>query len=388
MSKASQDSLSPQDLARYSRHLALPEIGTAGQQKLADAAVLIVGLGGLGGPAALYLAAAGVGRLGLAEFDSVELSNLQRQILYSEADIGQPKLESAVKRLQEANSQTELNMHPDGITVDNALDILLQYDVVIDASDNFPTRYLVNDAAFLAKRPVIYGSLSKFEGQVSVFASHSHGPCYRCLFPEIPETGAVPNCTEVGVLGALCGLVGSFQAMEAIKYVVGIGQPLIERLLVIEALDMAVRQVQIKRDPDCPLCGTQARITDLREGHYAASCSSRPAQAEADCPLEVDVDQAKELLKSTSPPYLLDVREAFEVAICQISGSRHIPMDKLAEHYASLPEDRPILVYCHHGFRSFQAAHYLRKRGLSQASSLSGGIDQWAIRHNPDMERY
>ncbi|MGE9296597.1 MAG: HesA/MoeB/ThiF family protein, partial [Puniceicoccales bacterium] len=310
-------SLSPDQISRYSRHVRLPQVGLDGQEKLANAKVLIIGLGGLGSPASLYLAAAGVGTLGLADFDTVEPHNLQRQILHGDADAGRTKLDSGIDALSAINPHVTLNRHPEGITTDNAVELIAQYDIVVDGSDNFPTRYLVNDAAFLAKRPLVYGSIFQFEGQVSLFEPAAGGPCYRCLFPQMPEPGTVPNCEEAGVFGALCGVVGSFQAMEAIKRILGIGEGLLGRLLVVDALAQRQSTLKLKPDPDCPLCGAKPGITEIRPENYEWACDPAPTPAE-EVPMEISVQEAQQQLQSSTPPALLDVREDFEVAICQI----------------------------------------------------------------------
>ena len=384
----------PTDIGRYHRQIILPGIGEEGQKKLGAARVLIIGAGGLGSAAGLYLATAGVGTLGIAEFDRVEESNLHRQILYDYKDIGQLKLDRACQRLQAIDPKLNLERHPKGIQLDNALDILHHYDVVIDGSDNFPTRYLVNDATVLAKKPLVYGSISQFEGQVSLFSANQNCPCYRCLFPEMPEPGSIPNCAEAGVLGALCGVVGSLQAMEALKYLLGLGQTLATKLLTINALTMEFRSLAIKRDPECPICANQPCFNDLNPANYIhphsnLSCqTSSTTNAMNDSPIEIDVEQAKAWLESEQPPLLVDVREDNEVAICQIPESIHLPLGSLGERWQELPRDRQLLVYCHHGQRSLRATRFLRDRGLDQVTSLAGGIHQWALKWAPDMNRY
>lgn len=380
-------SLSPEQISRYSRHVRLPQVGLEGQEKLARARVLIIGLGGLGSPASLYLAAAGVGALGLAEFDDVEPHNLQRQILHGDADTGRPKLDSGIASLRAINPDIELIPHPTGITADNAVDLIRQYDLVLDGSDNFPTRYLVNDAAYFAGRPLVYGSIFQFEGQASLFEPAAGGPCYRCLFPQMPEPGTVPNCEEAGVFGALCGMVGSCQAMEAIKRIVGIGESLRGRLLVMDALSQRHRTLKLKPDPACPLCGDAPSITSIRAENYVWSCAT-PEEAAQEATMEINVHQAQAQLQAEPRPALLDVREDYEVAVCKIDGARVIPLGELPMRWQELDAQQPLLVYCHHGMRSLRATEFLRAKGIEGAVSIQGGIDAWAREIEPGMARY
>ncbi len=391
--------LTPEQLARYSRHIVLAEVGLPGQQKLAEARVLVIGMGGLGSPAALYLAAAGIGTLGLADFDMVQEHNLQRQILHTTESISASKTGSARERLHALNPHVTLREHPEGVTCENALALFSQYDLVVDGSDNFPTRYLVNDAAFFARKPLVYGSIFQFEGQVAIFDSAAGAPCYRCLFPQMPAPGTVPNCEEAGVFGALCGVIGSMQAMETIKYLLGIGEPLLGRLLTIDALTMRHHPISLKKDPQCPLCGTAPTINCLMPENYEFSCrdepeNDSPAQHKTDAdgdnerPEEIGLDEAKALLDADSRPFLLDVREPHEVAICKIEGGINIPLAQLPQNLESLPRDEPILVHCHHGGRSMKAVKLLRSRGFAQAINIKGGIHAWAERFAPDMPRY
>ena len=317
--------LSPAELARYSRHILLPGVGIEGQRKLAAARVLVVGAGGLGSPAALYLAAAGIGTIGIADFDKVEAHNLQRQILHDTPSVGRPKVESAAARLASLNPHIRVVPHPEGVTAANALALFSGYDIVVDGTDNFPTRYLNNDAAVLARRPLVYGSIFQFEGQVSVFDPARGAPCYRCLFPEPPPPGSVPNCGEAGVLGALCGTIGSLQALETIKLLLGIGEPLHGRLVAFDALSGRFRTIALRRDPACPLCGTAPSIRELRAETYVFGCATPPATAATDAagaadpvPREVDVATARDLL-ARGEAELLDVREPYEHAICRIA---------------------------------------------------------------------
>lgn len=397
--KGPQDpSLSPAELARYSRHILLDEIGVAGQQKLKNAKALVIGAGGLGSPVALYLAAAGVGTLGLADFDKVELHNLQRQILHGQSDLGRPKILSAQQTLQEINPHTHLRLHPEGVQPHNAVELFSQYDIVIDGTDNFATRYLNNDAAYFAAKPLVYGSIFKFEGQASFFHPAAGGPCYRCLFPEPPPPGTVPNCGEAGVIGALCGIVGSIQAMEAIKFITGTGEPLLGRLLCVDTLSMRFRSLNLKRDPHCPLCSQHAKITAIDPVTYADNCPTNSNntstntvhhedQTMSDLPLEIDVHATRELL-AQSDTLLLDVREAYERDICQIPNALHIPMGEIPARLAELPRDKRILVHCHHGGRSMRVVQFLRANGLARSANVAGGIDSWATAIDPSMQRY
>ena len=389
--------LTPEQLARYSRQIVLAEVGLEGQQKLTEARVLVVGMGGLGSPAALYLTSAGIGTLGLADFDIVQEHNLQRQILHITESVSALKTSSARERLHALNPHVTLLEHTEGVTCENALDLFSQYDLVVDGSDNFPTRYLVNDAAFFARKPLVYGSIFQFEGQVAIFDAGVGAPCYRCLFPEIPAPGAVPNCEEAGVFGALCGVIGSMQAMETIKYLLGIGEPLLGRLLTVDALTMRCTPINLRKDPQCPLCGTAPTIKVLAPENYEFSChieteKESTAQHKIDAgdgwPEEIDIDEAKKLLDADPRPFLLDVREIHEVAICKIDGGVNIPLAQLPQRLESLPREGPILVHCHHGGRSMQAVRLLRSRGFSQAVNMTGGIHAWAERIAPDMPRY
>lgn len=383
--------LSPQELSRYSRHIRLEEIGIDGQRKLAAARALVVGMGGLGSPAALYLAAAGVGTIGLADLDRVEEHNLQRQIVHETSTVGQAKVESAAHRLAALNPQVRIRIHPDGVTPANAVDLFSGYDVVVDGSDNFPTRYLCTDAAFFARRPLVHGSIFKFEGQVAVFDPGAGGPCYRCLFPE-PPPGGVLNCGEAGVLGALCGVIGSLQATETIKYLLRIGESLCGRLLVFDALTAQFRTLNVPRDPDCPLCGRHPRIRRIDPAAYAFSCAApaaAPSPEPAGMPSEVSVEEARQFLEAgTESAILLDVRESFEIQICRVDGSRHIAMREVAARLGELPRGQRILVLCHHGNRSRQVADFLRAQGFQAASNVAGGIAAWAERIDPTMRRY
>lgn len=389
--------LSSEETARYSRHILLPEIGLEGQERLKAASVLVIGAGGLGSPAALYLAAAGVGTIGLADFDRVEAHNLQRQILHGTADVGAPKTASGRRRLGDINPHVTVHEHTDGIRPEKAVELFSGYDLIVDGSDNFPTRYLNTDAAFLAKRPLVYGSIFKFEGQVTVFDPHGGTPCYRCLFPEPPPPGSVPNCGEAGVLGALCGVIGSLQAMEAIKRLAGIAGGLGGRLLVVDALEMQFRALKLRKDPECLLCGRAPTIQSIDPERYAEGCApinhaDVPGHASAATngepyPLELDAAAAARLAE-TGAARVLDVREPFELQICQVRGATHIPMGQIPQRLDEVPRDAHVLVMCHHGGRSARVMQYLRQNGFDKVTNIAGGIDAWARQVEPAMQRY
>ena len=382
--------LSPAELARYSRHILLDELGVAGQQKIAAARVLIIGAGGLGSPAALYLAAAGVGTLGIADFDRVENHNLQRQLLHDDSTVGELKVTSAARRLRSTNPFITVIEHPEGVTVANALTLFAAYDIIIDGTDNFSTRYLNNDAAALTRRPLVYGSIYRFEGQVSVFDPAQGGPCYRCLFPEPPAAGTVPNCGEAGVLGALCGVIGSLQALEAVKLVTGIGEPLRGRLLTYDALGQNFSTLKIPRDPACRLCGAEAVITTLDPARYDFSCAPAPLLMTPDSvPLELTVEESHRLLNTAaSDTHLIDVREPFEFEICAIPGAEPIPMRQIPERLGDLPREKHLLIHCHHGGRSLRVTEYLRAQRFPRVSNVAGGIEAWAEQIDPTLRRY
>jgi len=383
--------LSSEELARYSRHILLDEIGVSGQEALKRSKALVIGAGGLGSPAAMYLAAAGVGRIGIADFDKVELHNLQRQLLHGTGDVDRDKTLSAQERLHDINPNIDIEIHATGITPENATNLFSQYDVIVDGSDNFSTRYLNNDASFLAGKPLIYGSIFKFEGQVSIFNNADKSPCYRCLFPDPPPPGAVPNCGEAGVLGALCGIVGSMQALEAIKLLAGFGQSLAGSLLVVDTLSMRTRKLNIKKDPHCPLCGASPKINDIREEIYEFSCETEPdlmTDTFDSYPLEIDVAEAKRILDEGPSTSLLDVREPYECAIGSIKGSTNIPMNTIPQHLDNLSKEGPLLIYCHHGGRSMQVTQFLRQNGFENAINVAGGIDAWAVEIDPSIQRY
>jgi molybdopterin/thiamine biosynthesis adenylyltransferase/rhodanese-related sulfurtransferase len=382
--------LSPAELARYSRHILLPEVGVDGQARLASSSALVIGAGGLGSPIALYLAAAGVGTIGIAEFDRVEEHNLQRQILHDTQSVGAAKAHSARDRIAALNPHVQVVLHESGVGPANAEAMFRGYDVIVDGTDNFPTRYLNNDAAFFAGKPLVYGSIFQFEGQVSVFDPAGGAPCYRCLFPEPPPPGSVPNCGEAGVLGALCGVIGSLQAMEAIKLLARIGEPLRGRLMVFDALATEFRTLKLRKDPECPLCGAHPRITSIEPSRYEQGCAPSPAAAvdDGEIPIEVDVHEAARLTGNGAGAVMLDVREPFEHAIGSVAGSMLVPMRRVPEALDDLPADKPILVICHTGVRSLRVAEFLRARGFDRAASVARGIEEWSREIDPTIPRY
>jgi molybdopterin/thiamine biosynthesis adenylyltransferase/rhodanese-related sulfurtransferase len=376
-------SLSSSELIRYARHLTLPEVGLPGQERLRSARVLLVGAGGLGSPAALYLAAAGVGTIGIVDADAVELSNLQRQVLHGQATLGMPKAESTRRRLGDLNPHVRVEAHPVRLTSGNALELLGRYDLTVDGSDNFPTRYLVNDASVLLGKPYVYGSIFRFDGQVSVFAA-ADGPCYRCLFADPPPPDLVPNCADAGVLGVLPGIVGSLQAAEAIKLILGIGAPLISRLLLLDVLRGRFRELELRRDPSCPACGENPSVRELID--YEAFCGVRAEAGPIGA--EITADELDRRLSSAGPGIVvLDVREPWEWEIAHIAGSRHFPLGELPERISELDGDAEIVTLCHRGLRSLTAQRLLQGAGF-RARSLAGGIDAWAERVDPGMARY
>ena len=380
---AAGSSLSHGELLRYSRHLLLPEIGVQGQERLKAARVLLVGAGGLGSPAALYLAAAGVGTLGLVAFDAVDVTNLQRQIMHGTSGVGRPKLESASERLGDLNPHVRVEGHAVRLTSANALDIVRDYDVVIDGSDNFPTRYLVNDACVLLGKPLVYGSIFRFDGQASVFDAR-HGPCYRCLYPEPPPPGLVPSCAEGGVLGVLPGIIGSIQALEAIKLVTGAGESLIGRLLLVDALRIRFRELTLRKDPECPVCGVNPTVRELID--YEAFCGIGASATDHGATLSVQA--LAEELEGEAPPQVVDVREPHELAIAALPGATHIPLGELPGRLGELDSRRSIVTVCHRGVRSLRAAEILGAAGFARVRSLEGGIDAWAAERDPEMARY
>ena len=378
--------LSNEEILRYGRHLIMPEVGMDGQKRLKSARVLLVGTGGLGSPLGMYLAAAGVGTLGLVDFDVVDYSNLQRQIIHGTKDVGRPKLASARDRILDINPHTRVELHETTLTSENALDIVRAYDLVIDGTDNFPTRYLVNDACVLLGKPNVYGSIFRFEGQASVFWAEK-GPCYRCLYPEPPPPGMVPSCAEGGVLGILPGIIGCIQANEGVKLIMGIGEPLFGRLVLFDALKMKFRELRLRKDPECPICGEHPTIRELVD--YNEFCGipqhEEPAPAAAG---DLSPRELAERLKNGDRPFILDVRNPEEWAITRLEGAALIPLPELGTRYTELPVDREIVVYCRSGGRSGQAAEFLRSKGYRGVRNLLGGTLRWADDVDPTMPKY
>ncbi|HOX59621.1 MAG TPA: molybdopterin-synthase adenylyltransferase MoeB [Candidatus Paceibacterota bacterium] len=376
------------DIRRYSRQLSLPEVGLEGQRKIRAASVLCIGAGGLGSPIAVYLAAAGIGKLGIVDFDAVELSNLHRQVLHGTADVGRPKTQSAQDALRRLNPNVEVALHNTRLTSENALDIIRPYDIVVDGTDNFPTRYLANDACVLLGKPNVYGSVFRFEGQASLFAPHLGGPCYRCLYPEPPPPGTVPSCAEGGVLGVLPGIIGLIQATEILKLVLGRGTSLLNRLLLFDALDMRFRELKLRRDPQCPLCGDKPVITQLID--YQVFCGAQPISDPATMhPDEVTVHDLKRALDNPQLGIrVLDVREPDEYQIARISGAHLFPLSKLSERLAELNPNQAYYLHCKGGGRSLQALQFLREHGFQQLKSVKGGITAWSEQIDPTVPKY
>lgn len=356
-----------------------------GQRRLKESSVLLIGTGGLGSPAALYLAAAGVGRIGLVDFDVVDESNLQRQIIHSTSNLGRSKLESAYERIKDLNPFVEVQGYETRLTSENALEILQEYDIVVDGTDNFPTRYLVNDACVLLGKPNVYGSIFRFEGQASVFATQG-GPCYRCLYPEPPPPGLVPSCAEGGVLGILPGIIGTIQATEAIKLLIGQGQPLIGRLLLFDALQMRFRELKLRKNPECPVCGERPSIRELID--YEAFCGIAPGQQQQPVVAQVTPAALAEELEQNRRPVLIDVREPYEWQICRIEGAQLIPLGTLAGHIHELDRNADIVVYCRSGVRSARGVQLLKDAGFRHVRNLEGGILRWAREVDPQMPTY
>lgn len=365
--------LSPEEKARYSRHLLIPEIGIAGQERLKNASVLLIGAGGLGSPAALYLAAAGVGRIGIIDSDTVDLSNLHRQILHSDATIGKSKLESAAARLRETNPHIQIDLHPVRLTPENAISIAENYDIILDGCDNFPTRFLVNDTAFFLKKPLVYGAIHRFDGQMTVFAPHLGSPCYRCLLPEIPAPGAVPNCAEAGVLGVLPGIIGSLQAMETIKLILGIGDPPLGKILIYDALRTSFRSLKLPHDPACRLCGENRSIFSINNPETTAdpSCQIHDPTMQtitaAELKTRIDSNNLNALL--------IDVREKDEWQIVNIPQATLVPLQAISTYAQNLPKDAEIIIHCKAGMRSAKACEYLSSIGFENVTNLTGGMD-------------
>ena len=380
--------LTTDDLSRYSRHLILPEVGMEGQQKLKAARVLCVGTGGLGSPLAFYLTAAGVGTLGLVDFDVVDASNLQRQIIHSTKDIGRKKLDSAEEKLKALNPAINIVKHETMLTSANAMEILKDYDIVADGTDNFPTRYLVNDACVLLGKPNVYGSIFRFEGQASVFATEA-GPCYRCLYPEPPPPGLVPSCAEGGVLGILPGLVGVIQATEVIKLILGKGESLVGRLLLVDALSMRFRELKLRKNPECPVCGENPTVTELIDyQHFCGIVPEAPQEASMKNGIpQLSVKELKQRMDAGEDVYILDVREPYEYRIAQIGGIL-IPQTDVPNRLAEIDRDREIIVQCRSGVRSQRIAEFLKQQGYPRVVNLAGGILAWADEIDPNMQKY
>lgn len=384
-------SLTNEEVLRYGRHLIMPEVGMAGQKKLKEAKILMVGAGGLGSPSGLYLAASGVGEITIIDPDIVDASNLQRQIFHGTAQIGTPKVESAKVRIAELNPNVKVNPIQDFLTNENVLELVRSHDMVVDGTDNFQTRYMVNDACIFENKPNVYGSIFRFDGQSTVFCAED-GPCYRCLYPEPPPPGLVPSCAEGGVLGILPGIVGIVQATEAIKLILGKGEPLIGRLLLYDALEMSFRELKIRKDPSCPVCGENPTIHELQD--YESFCGIIPQEKEdekdgAPAPIEqISAKQLQETIDSGKKVTLLDVREPQEWEIAHLPDAKLIPLGDVPDRVNELDSSDEIVVYCHHGQRSQRAINFLRKVGFSRLKNLAGGIDSWAAQVDPEMPRY
>ena len=380
--------LSTDDLSRYSRHLILPEVGMEGQRRLKAARVLCVGTGGLGSPLALYLTAAGIGTLGLVDFDVVDASNLQRQIIHSTKDIGRKKIDSAEEKLSALNPAIKIVKHETMLSSANALDILKDYDIVADGTDNFPTRYLVNDACVLLGKPNVYGSIFRFEGQASVFATEA-GPCYRCLYPEPPPPGLVPSCAEGGVLGILPGLVGVIQATEVIKLILGKGESLVGRLLLVDALNMRFRELKLRKNPECPVCGTNPTVTQLIDyDHFCGIVPEAPQEKNLKNGIpQITVKELKARRDACEDIFLLDVREPYEFQIAQIGG-KLIPQNDVPQRLSEIPRNREIVVHCRSGARSQKIAEFLKQSGYNDVVNVAGGILAWADEIDPTVQKY
>jgi molybdopterin/thiamine biosynthesis adenylyltransferase/rhodanese-related sulfurtransferase len=380
--------LSNDEIRRYARHLALPEVGLAGQQRIRATSVLCIGTGGLGSPIAMYLAAAGIGRLGLVDFDTVEFSNLQRQIIHGTEDVGRPKTQSARDTLRRINPEVEVVLHETRLSSQNALDLIRPYDIVVDGTDNFPTRYLSNDACVLLRKPNVYGSIFRFEGQASVFAPHLGGPCYRCLYPEPPPPGQVPSCAEGGVLGVLPGLIGCIQATEILKLALGQGSPLIGRLLLFHALDMKFRELKLRRDPQCPVCGENPTIRELIDYEQFCGLRAEPSQPQQH-PDEVTVQDMKRALDNPDLGIrVIDVRDPAEYEICHVAGVPQIPLDEIPKRFTELDPSQTYYFHCQGGARSLKAVQFLKQQGFKHVKSVQGGILAWAGQIDPTLPKY
>ncbi len=380
--------LTNEEIRRYSRHLILPEVGMAGQRKIRNTSVLCIGAGGLGSPIAMYLAAAGIGKIGLVDFDTVDVSNLQRQILHTDADIGRSKAESAQETIGGLNPNVEVVLHKTRISSDNALDLVGPYDIVVDGTDNFPTRYLTNDACVLLKKPNVYGSIFRFEGQASVFAPHLGGPCYRCLYPEPPPPGMVPSCAEGGVLGVLPGIIGCIQATEILKLAIGKGSTLIGRLLLFNALDMKFRELKLRKDPKCPICGPNPTVTGLID--YEQFCGIVPeSKNPLENPDEVTVQDMKKALENPSLGIrVVDVREPDEFVIAHVQGVPQLPLSQLPQRFTELDPNVQYYLHCKGGVRSMKALRFLREQGFKYVKSVKGGIGAWSDQIDASVPKY
>jgi adenylyltransferase/sulfurtransferase len=379
--------LNNEEIRRYSRHLILPEVGLAGQKKIKGTSVLCIGAGGLGSPIAMYLAAAGIGKLGIVDFDTVDYSNLQRQILHTDADVGRSKAESAKETIRGINPHCEVVIHNTRISSENALDLIRPYDIVVDGTDNFPTRYLTNDACVILKKPNVYGSIFRFEGQASVFAPHLGGPCYRCLYPEPPPPGMVPSCAEGGVLGVLPGIIGCVQATEILKLAIGKGNLLVGRLLLFNALDMKFRELKLRRDPACPVCGDHPTIKELID--YEVFCGIEPTPVDNGNPDEVTVQEMKRALDDPKLGIkVIDIREPFEYEIARIDGVPLLPMSELQNRFTELDPNTQYYLHCKVGSRSLSALSFLREQGFKYVKSVKGGINAWSDEIDRNVPRY
>jgi molybdopterin/thiamine biosynthesis adenylyltransferase/rhodanese-related sulfurtransferase len=377
--------LSNEEIARYSRHLIMPEVALDGQKKLKQARVLTIGAGGLGSPLAMYLAAAGVGTIGIVDFDVVDESNLQRQIIHGTSDLGRPKLESAREKVEDINPNVKVETFGEPLSSENALEIFEGFDVIVDGTDNFPTRYLVNDASVLTGKPNVYGSIFRFEGQASVFWAEE-GPCYRCLYPEPPPPGLVPSCAEGGVLGILPGAIGTIQATETVKLLLGIGEPLIGRLLLYDALGMRFREMKLRKDPGCPVCGENPTVTELIDYQEFCGIPQANAQAQADEVPEISVEELKKKLDNGGVS-VLDVREPHEYEVANI-GARLIPLGELPERLIELDQNETLAVYCKTGARSARAVKLLKEAGFENVYNVRGGITAWSEEIDPSVPKY
>jgi adenylyltransferase/sulfurtransferase len=380
--------LNNDEIRRYSRHLILPEVGLGGQKKICSTSVLCIGAGGLGSPIAMYLAAAGIGKLGILDFDSVDYSNLQRQIVHTTEDVGRPKTQSAKETINAINPNVEVVLHNARITSENALDLIRPYDIVVDGTDNFPTRYLTNDACVLLKKANVYGSIFRFEGQASVFAPHLGGPCYRCLYPEPPPPGMVPSCAEGGVLGVLPGIVGTIQATEILKLALGKGSSLTGRLLLFNALDMKFRELKLRRDPQCPICGENPTIKELIDYEMFCGITPEPVVA-ASNPDEVSVQEMKRAIENPKIGIrVIDVREPDEYQIAHIDGVPLFPLSTLQQRFTELDPNQQYYIHCKSGVRSLRALQFLREQGFKYLKSVKGGISAWADEIDHSVPKY